>query len=168
MRFYIVAICSIILDQVTKSLILNSFSKLPSGYSKNIIDDFLYFTFVKNTGGAFGLKIILSPWLVFISTLFVFIFLTYYVMYKKNKAPIFMYGLGFILGGAIGNLADRFRYGYVVDFIDLRFWPVFNIADITITAGVGMVIYYLLFCSDEIIDKKTTSKEIEVDEPVES
>lgn len=48
--------------------------------------------------------------------------------------------LGFILSGTLGNLTDRLRFGYVIDFIDLRVWPVFNIADSFITLGVGILI----------------------------
>lgn len=142
MKFYLIAICSIILDQITKNLILIKFSgKLP-GYSEKILGDFFYFTFVQNKGTAFGLKLITSPWPVLASTLFVFILLTYHII-QKTKAQLFMYGLSLILGGAIGNLIDRFKYGYVVDFMDIRVWPVFNVADIVITIGVIMVILHL-------------------------
>jgi signal peptidase II len=54
-------------------------------------------------------------------------------------------GLGLVLGGAIGNFIDRIRLGYVVDFIDFRVWPVFNIADSAVTIGVIMLVFYFLF-----------------------
>ena len=167
MKFYIVAIVSLILDQVTKFLILNRFSNKPAGYSESIIGDFFCFTFVKNEGGAFGVKLIMSPWAVLISSVFIFCLLTYYII-KKEKSPMLMYGLPLILGGAAGNLIDRMRFGYVIDFLDFRVWPVFNIADITITAGVIMVIFYLLFSSPEAKSTKTSPISTEVDKPVES
>ena len=160
MRFYIVAIFWLILDQVTKILILNKFSNKSPGYSEDIIGDFFCLTYVHNEGGAFGIKLIMSPWAVLISTIFVFILLTYYTL-KKEESSLFKYGLALILGGAAGNLIDRFRFGYVIDFLDFKVWPVFNIADIAITVGVGLVICHLLFYPSETIQNKEQSEEIE-------
>ena len=56
--------------------------------------------------------------------------------------------MGLILGGAIGNLIDRVRYGYVVDFLDFRIWPVFNIADCAIVIGVIVLVYLITFDSE--------------------
>lgn len=144
MRFYIIAICSLIMDQLTKFLILNKFSGLPQGYSEKIIGNFFALTLVRNEGTAFGMKLITSPWPVFASNVFVFGLLTYYIIHKC-KEPFFMYGLSLILGGGAGNLIDRFRFRSVVDFLHFSFWPVFNVADIAITVGVGLIIINLLF-----------------------
>ncbi|MEW6230066.1 MAG: signal peptidase II, partial [Bacillota bacterium] len=54
---------------------------------------------------------------------------------------VFQTGTALVLGGAIGNLIDRVRVGYVIDFIDLRFWPVFNLADAAITVGALVLVY---------------------------
>jgi signal peptidase II len=51
-----------------------------------------------------------------------------------------MFAMAAVMGGAVGNLIDRMRVGYVIDFLDLHFWPVFNIADIAITVGAGLLI----------------------------
>jgi len=157
MKFYLIAICSLILDQLTKFLILDKFSGLPHGYSVKIIGDFFVLTLVRNEGTAFGMKLITSPWPVFVSTLFVFGLLTYYTI-NKCKEPFLLYGLSLILGGAVGNLIDRFRFGSVIDFLHFSFWPVFNVADIAITVGVGLIIINLLFYSGE---KKTNQIELE-------
>ena len=61
-------------------------------------------------------------------------------------------GMGLLIGGAIGNLIDRIKTGYVVDFIDFRIWPVFNIADIAIVIGVGIIIYFMLFLTENHTD----------------
>lgn len=58
-------------------------------------------------------------------------------------------GLGFLAGGTLGNLIDRIKNGYVVDFFDFRIWPVFNMADIAIVSGVSCIIYSLLYLSDK-------------------
>lgn len=68
----------------------------------------------------------------------------------KSKSPIpkaVGIALALQLGGALGNLIDRIRLGYVIDFIDLMIWPVFNVADIAITIGVAVLAYYLIFRS---------------------
>ena len=62
-------------------------------------------------------------------------------------------GMGLLIGGAIGNLIDRLKTGYVIDFIDFRVWPVFNIADISIVAGVGIIIYFMVFFPEKQIDE---------------
>ena len=62
-------------------------------------------------------------------------------------------GMGLLIGGAIGNLIDRLKTGYVVDFIDFRVWPVFNIADISIVVGVGIIIYFMVFFPEKQIDE---------------
>ena len=81
--------------------------------------------------------------LVVISSLTV-LFIVYTVFVKKPKSQISNCGLFLILAGAIGNLTDRVVYGHVLDFIDLRVWPVFNIADSSITIGAGLILWHLL------------------------
>ena len=63
----------------------------------------------------------------------------------RHQARSTQVALAAILGGAVGNLLDRLRLGYVVDFLDLRVWPVFNVADSCITLGVMWLLYQLLF-----------------------
>ena len=65
--------------------------------------------------------------------------------------------LGLLLGGAVGNLLDRLRFGHVVDFIDFRIWPVFNIADIAIVLGSILLIYALLMQDREKSEEKVDS-----------
>ena len=129
------------LDQFSKALVI---SNLKTGESIPLIKNILHVTFVKNTGAAFGLFkngtivfiLISLAAVIFISTLIV-------KSIKKGNffsRPLFNTGLIFIVSGAIGNLADRLRLGYVIDFIDVRIWPVFNIADTFITIGTLLII----------------------------
>ena len=62
-------------------------------------------------------------------------------------------GMGLLIAGAIGNLIDRLKTVYVIDFIDFRVWPVFNIADISIVVGVGIIIYFMVFFPEKQIDE---------------
>lgn len=108
-----------------------------------LIRNVLHFTLVHNTGIAFGL---------FRDCGFVFIIiplvltglLIYNVYYYRNSEKLsrtYILAFSLILGGAIGNLIDRIWLGYVIDFIDFRIWPVFNIADSAITIGAAIILF---------------------------
>ena len=127
------------LDRLTK----NFFSHLLLyGETIPIIRNVFHFTLVHNTGIAFGL--FKNQGLVFIIipviAVFLLIFNIYY--YRQNNdvlSRIYIFAFSLILGGAIGNLYDRIIYGFVIDFIDFRIWPVFNIADSAITIGAVII-----------------------------
>jgi signal peptidase II len=108
----------------------------------------LYFTHVRNYGAAFGIMSNRTAFFVFITVAVVtIIVLTYQRLAAGRK--MLRWGLALQLGGAMGNLIDRLRGGYVTDFIDLRVWPVFNVADIAIVAGVVLLCWELLHSSPE-------------------
>ena len=69
----------------------------------------------------------------------------FYNLKDKKKSLLFKICLSLILGGAVGNLIDRLRFGFVVDFLDLRIWPVFNLADSAITIAALLLIWEVLF-----------------------
>ena len=132
--FLVVAI-----DQLSKMLVSNNLSL---GQSQQIIKGIFYLTLVHNTGAAFS--IFKDQALVFI-VISVLAILSIVIYLKKSKR-IFIQdiALSLILGGALGNLVDRLRFGYVVDFLDFRVWPVFNVADSAITIGAFLLIVGLL------------------------
>jgi signal peptidase II len=107
-----------------------------------VIKNILHFTLVHNTGIAFGL--FKDNGIVFIVIPLVLtgllIYNIYYYRHSDQLSRIYIAAFSFILGGAIGNLIDRIFYGYVIDFIDLRIWPVFNIADSAITIGAIIIL----------------------------
>ena len=76
--------------------------------------------------------------------LFTLLIIAYALFIKRPKSPLLILALSLVLSGAVSNLIDRLFYGYVLDFIDLRFWPVFNIADSAITIGVLLMLAYLI------------------------
>lgn len=120
----------VIFDQVSKFYF----------FGKNIeIFRYFSFNFVANTGTIFGIVKNVNLLMIFISLL-VIGFVFYY--YKKDRR--LRLGLNFVLAGAFGNLIDRIFRGYVVDFIDLRIWPVFNLADIFISFGVIYLLYKII------------------------
>jgi len=123
----------VLADQLTKLLATKS---LGSG-SIPVIGDILRLTYVKNTGAVFGILQNTNSILIWIS--FIVIGFILFYLDKLSKQELVFAAL--VLSGAIGNLIDRIRLGYVIDFIDLGFWPVFNIADSLITIGViGLIL----------------------------
>ncbi len=103
------------------------------------------FTFVKNTGAAFGIFPNGSAWLVVFSVLFLLIF-TLYDVANKEQNTFSQLGFAFVFAGAIGNMIDRIFLGYVRDFIvfDFMNFPVFNLADVFITIGCILYVIYIL------------------------
>jgi signal peptidase II len=139
----VTAILVIVLDQISKSWVSAS---LQLYRPVNIIGDYLRFVLVHNEGLIWGLpfKNNLSYYVLPILGVVVVL----YIALRSNRRYLgFIYGL--ILAGAVGNLIDRIRFGYVVDFIDMGIknlrWPTYNIADLAIIIGVVLIIAYELF-----------------------
>ena len=131
----------IFFDRLTKHFFLNA---LDYGESFIIIRNVLHMTLVYNTGFAFGLfkdsgiAFVVIP----VIALILLIFNIYY--FRKNDEVLsrgYIIGFSLILAGAIGNLYDRMVFGYVIDFIDFRIWPVFNVADSAITIGAVIIAF---------------------------
>ncbi len=142
--FFAIAAAVVALDQLTKWLIRAS---LPLGAS--FPEDWpVRLTHVANTGAAFGLFQDRSLFFVAIAVVAVGLILYYYRRLPAD-AWLVRLGLGLQLGGAIGNLIDRLQLGHVTDFVDFRFWPVFNVADSSIVIGVFVLGYHLLFMNHE-------------------
>lgn len=138
--FLISAVCVLILDQVTKYIIIE---KLPISSEIEVIRGFFYITHVKNTGAAFGLFQDSTRTLTIISFVAIVLIIILKIMLKLNYA-FYNVSLGFILGGALGNLIDRYFVGEVTDFLNFTFWPVFNIADSFIIIGFCLIIILIL------------------------
>ncbi len=132
-------IAALLLDQISKYLILSSFSE---GMSVPIIRDIFHLTFVKNTGAAFGIFQERNLLFIILSIIIIAAILISAIRARKEE-KLFLAALGLLLGGAVGNLTDRIFLGYVVDFLDFRIWPVFNIADSAITISIIVLIFIL-------------------------
>lgn len=138
------ALLILILDQLTKLIIINT---LELHQSLPVIEGVFHLTYVRNSGAAFG---ILAEQRIFfiIITLLLIGFLIFFYRQVKEQGLLINIILGLILGGAVGNLIDRVRFGYVIDFFDFRIWPVFNIADTAIVIGIGFFIYWVLIIDE--------------------
>jgi signal peptidase II len=132
-------------DQATKALVA---SRLVPGESIEILPGVLHFTLVHNTGMAFGLlsgsDIPFKSVVVTLLSLAALAAVIYYALKSPRGETMTHLGLTFILGGALGNILDRARLGYVIDFVDVFYrdahWPAFNVADSSICVGVGLLL----------------------------
>lgn len=131
MLFVVIAVCVFALDRLTKSLVS---ANVPFGTEVAVIDHLVGITNVHNSGAAFGFAPAFA--IIFLTaSMVVSIGLVVYV--ARNPGDLRTDAiLGMILGGTLGNGFDRLAYGTVTDFINVHFWPVFNVADSAISLGV--------------------------------
>jgi signal peptidase II len=152
--YYLIAILIILLDQITKWLIV---SKMTFGDSIPIINNVLYITSHRNRGAAWGI-LQGQMWLFYAITLVVIIALIYYIQKAAKGKWLLGFSLALMLGGAIGNFIDRVFRKEVVDFIHTFIFgynfPVFNIADSSLC--IGVVLLMIVMLRDERETKEKT------------
>ncbi len=149
-----VSLAVLFLDQWTKGLITRA---MEVHQSKTVIADVFDLTYVRNSGAAFGLFASVDSAIkaVVLNSVAVIVFLivSAYALRSSHKSVRLQVGLALILGGAVGNLLDRVRFGYVVDFLDFsvsgHHWPAFNVADSAICIGVAVLFLDMLGHEDE-------------------
>lgn len=135
MRLFIIAALVVAADQLTKYLVTVT---MEMGQTITVIENFLYITYVRNPGAAFGMLPYRTIFLVIV-TLLVLLFIIYFYRTLPPGYTMLRIGLALQLGGALGNLIDRIRTSYVVDFINFTVWPpVFNLADTAIVVGIAL------------------------------
>jgi signal peptidase II len=148
--FVITAAAIVLLDQVSKALVLQHFQLYDS---VSVIPGFFNLIHIRNPGGAFGVLagggsalrnlLFLGAGTVALGMILFFLKAT------PDEEGLLRFTLSLIFGGAIGNIIDRLRFGEVVDFLDFYIgnlhWPAFNVADSAITVGIGLFVYHLIF-----------------------
>jgi signal peptidase II len=155
-----VSLAVLFLDQWSKGLVTRT---MEVHQSKTIISDVVDLTYVRNTGAAFGLfaSVDSSVKAILLNSIAVIVFLivSAYALRSSHKSVRLQVGLALILGGAVGNLLDRVRFGYVVDFLDFsvsgHHWPAFNVADSAICVGVGLLFLDMLGSDDAPAERPT-------------
>lgn len=105
-----------------------------------VIKNIFHITVVFNKGAAFGILQEKTLFLAGISVIFILFFL-FIIKKKKKRTLLFLIACGLILGGAASNLHDRIFLGFVVDYLDFRIWPVFNLSDSCITVGAFLLLW---------------------------
>ncbi len=134
-----VAAAAVAADQLTKQLVA---SRLPLGDEVDVAGP-VSIHHVQNSGIAFGLFASATS-LVIVLTACAVAWMVVFFARSGSRHPILPVGLGLVIGGSLSNLVDRIRLGHVTDFLDVRFWPAFNLADSFIVVGVAVLLGALL------------------------
>ncbi len=142
----ILIVGGIAFDQIIKLSIVNNMDLYDS---ISIIPNIFYITYIVNTGAAFSM--LKGNFLALIVIPVIVIILLYGYMFVKRKEMLFIEqtAMAMIISGGIGNLIDRIATGKVIDFLDFRIWPVFNIADILVSLGCVTLIVAVLFSKEK-------------------
>ena len=136
LAFFLPAIGVLVADQLSKAWVRQNLAlgeSLPP-------DAPLRLTHIHNAGAVFGITA--NP--VFLALLNAAVLLFVLLYYRRLSSLALRAGLGLVLGGGVGNLVDRLRMGYVTDFLDIRVWPIFNLADSAVVVGSAIVLYLVL------------------------
>ncbi len=142
MIFYVIILVLIAADQISKYAIE---AGLDLNQSIPLIDGIFHITYIRNFGAAFSILQGKQPFLIVITFIALAAVIVYLTLKRKESHWALSLSLAFIAGGGIGNLIDRIRLGYVIDFLDFRRFPVFNVADICVCLGCGLLILYLFY-----------------------
>jgi signal peptidase II len=148
-----VAVAAVLADQLTKQIVI---SQLELGESLHVAGP-LWIRHVNNPGIAFGL---FSSWasVVTILTAAAVAWMLIYFAKSGARHPVLPVALGLLIGGSVANLVDRLRLGHVTDFLDLRFWPAFNLADTFIVVGVLVLLAALVAAERQPRLRRVTTK----------
>jgi signal peptidase II len=144
---YILCALILVLDRLTKIWAVEA---LDGKGFVDFIKGFINLVYVENKGVAFGMLsdklYVMLPITVVVIGICIFVFLKY-----KGESKVFDYAMLLIIAGAVGNIMDKLTRGFVVDFLNFEFmdFPVFNVADISVCTGAGLLIIYILFFSDK-------------------
>ena len=142
LRLWIPAVVGLVADLLSKWLVWQALRKV-QGQEHNIIRGILSFKLALNPGIAFGIE--LGRWLILAATLGGIVLIIYLFRTSSKRARAGHIGMGLILAGALGNLVDRLLPPHKVrDFIDFPFWPTFNLADVFLCVGVGLLALSIL------------------------
>ena len=140
MFIFIVFAVTLFLDQWSKYLIeqnVDLYQSIP------VIQDVFHITYTRNQGAAFGILQGRRTFFIVI-TIVVLALLAYFYRELPLKNLVTRFAMGLAIGGIIGNFIDRVRLGYVIDFLDFRIWPIFNVADSAIVVAVIIFSYWFL------------------------
>jgi signal peptidase II len=136
LRFLAIAAAIVAADQVTKILVARA---IPEGDHVRVFDNWLVISHIRNSGAAFGTLTGFGGVLALAALAGIVVFA---VVVWRRPSPMVGVAAALVAGGAMGNLVDRIVRGTVVDFVDFRFWPAFNVADSAITIGALLLVWF--------------------------
>lgn len=145
--FFVGIAALLLLDQLTKWIVLNTLTKVDT---VALIDGIFHLTYCENRGAAFGIMQN-RVWFFVVVTVAVFVAVIWYMIKYKPKNKWLNFSLTLLMGGALGNFVDRIFRGYVVDFLDFRLinFPIFNVADCFVVIGAILLAFYMIFSEYE-------------------
>ncbi|MDX9799687.1 MAG: signal peptidase II [Bacteroidales bacterium] len=150
MRFIIGVLLVILTDQISKVWVS---SNMELGESIPIINRVFHITYIQNPGSAFGLLKFSNKTFIIIGLIIILVGIFFLLRLAKSHKLVF-FSFILLLGGSLGNLIDRLRVGSVIDFLDFRIWPIFNVADSSLNIGIFLLIIHFLFQQEDSKDKK--------------
>jgi signal peptidase II len=153
-RFYFLAAFIVACDQLSKWAAVKTLHCPTCERSHPVLGRFLALTYAENTGGAFSILNSQKGLFIVVALIAVIALTAAYHRYQ-NRNLLVSAALALALGGAVGNMIDRIRQGYVVDFFDLKVWPIFNIADSAITVGIALLAWQFLFTKEKTTEPET-------------
>jgi signal peptidase II len=142
--YYLILIAAVALaDQAIKLFVTSHFAMMSE---KAIIDGFFYIHYIPNDGIAMGLLAGKQLVVIVVTGIIMLALACYIFMSRKKESPLTLAVLSIIVGGGIGNLIDRIRLGYVIDYLDFRVWDyIFNFADICVVVGCFALLFIICF-----------------------
>ncbi|MBR0596789.1 signal peptidase II [Sinanaerobacter chloroacetimidivorans] len=155
MYFIIIAVI-VILDQLTKYFIQ---AGMELNSSAPLIDGVFHLTYIHNYGAAFSILQNQTILLILLPLAVTTAVLVYLARKRKTEHWMLLLSMSFIVAGGIGNLIDRIGNGYVVDFFDIRVFPIFNVADISVCVGCGLLILFMFVVEPKIAKEKKKAEE---------
>lgn len=151
--YFIIIVFTVALDQLTKYLIRTN---MELNSSIPLVDEIFHITYIHNSGAAFSILQNKTGLLIAMQLVVIAAVLVYLIKRYRKDHWCLLLSLSFIVAGGLGNLIDRAVNGYVVDFLDFRFWPIFNVADISVCTGCGLIVVYMFFIESKRNKKPDT------------
>ena len=142
MGVFLLIAAIIVLDQNTKLIIRMNFEV---GGSLPVIQDVFHITYVQNRGAAFSLFQNMPLLTIAFPVVAMIVCAILMVQFMRRRERLITIALGLVLAGGLGNLIDRTVLGFVTDMLDFRVFPVFNVADISVCVGCGLIMIWLFF-----------------------
>ena len=146
MLYLLLIVAVMVADRIVKIAVSTN---MDPGESIPVIDHIFHITYVQNTGAAFSMLQGHPLLLIIIPGIVLMIGIVFVCTQAKAYNRVFMVSVSLIVGGGLGNLTDRLSQGYVTDMFDFRVFPVFNVADICVCVGCGLLMLYMIIYANK-------------------
>ncbi len=151
MLYLLLIVAVLVLDRIVK---IGVSTNMQPGDTIPVIENIFHITYVQNTGAAFSMLQGHPTLLIVFPAIVIGIGIIFVLVMSKAFNRIFLFSVSLICGGGLGNLTDRMAQGYVTDMFDFRVFPVFNVADICVCVGCGLLMLYMIIDANKSGKKK--------------